>query len=133
MLAPAVILVPFSRCLSRRFSDQVDLLPPPVEVRGFELSAAWHPRLQADPAREWLPATVRRRRTAHDRAGTKDPVKARNVKNIGLELRVIWIGEEPTFESKATFADGEQLRSPGMGQRPSAQDTVPVPQSLYVG
>jgi hypothetical protein len=28
----------------------------------------------------------------------KDPVKARNVKDVGLERRVIGIGEEPTFE-----------------------------------
>ncbi|OXC73648.1 hypothetical protein BSU04_36255 [Caballeronia sordidicola] len=54
MIASAVILVPFPRRSSWRFADQVDLLPLPVEVRCFELSAAWHPRLRADPAHAWL-------------------------------------------------------------------------------
>jgi hypothetical protein len=35
--------------------------------------------------------------------------------------------------STAIFADSKQLRSAGMNQRRSAQDLLPVPQSLYVG
>lgn len=38
----------------RRFADKLDLLTLPVEVQGFALSAAWHPRLHADPAHRWL-------------------------------------------------------------------------------
>ncbi|CAM2156848.1 LysR family transcriptional regulator [Pararobbsia alpina] len=38
----------------RRFADKLDLLPLPIEVQGFELAAAWHPRMQADPAHQWL-------------------------------------------------------------------------------
>lgn len=37
-----------------RFADRLDLLPLPIEVDGFTLSAAWHPRLHADPAHRWL-------------------------------------------------------------------------------
>ncbi|AOK47654.1 transcriptional regulator [Burkholderia sp. MSMB617WGS] len=37
-----------------RFAKRLDLLPLPVEVEGFKLAAAWHPRLQADPAHRWL-------------------------------------------------------------------------------
>ena len=97
MLASADILVPFSRCSSWRYADQVDLLPLRVKVRGFEVSAAWQPRLQPDPAHEWLREPVRRR-TAHGRAGTKDPGTARDVTNVGLGLRVIGTVERLTFE-----------------------------------
>jgi len=38
----------------QRFSDRLDLLPLPVEVGGFELTAAWHPRHDADAAHTWL-------------------------------------------------------------------------------
>ncbi|WP_323121660.1 LysR family transcriptional regulator [Burkholderia alba] len=37
-----------------RFAERIDLLPLPVEVAGFTLSAAWHPRLHADAAHGWL-------------------------------------------------------------------------------
>lgn len=38
----------------QRFSDRLDLLPLPVEVGGFGLTAAWHPRHDADAAHSWL-------------------------------------------------------------------------------
>lgn len=38
----------------QRFSDRLDLLPLPVEVDGFELTAAWHPRHNTDAAHAWL-------------------------------------------------------------------------------
>ncbi|NIF68042.1 hypothetical protein F3J11_36175 [Burkholderia sp. Cy-647] len=37
-----------------RFADRLDLLPLPVEVAGFGLSAAWHPRNEANAAHRWL-------------------------------------------------------------------------------
>ncbi|WLE60169.1 LysR family transcriptional regulator [Burkholderia plantarii] len=38
----------------RRFADRLDLLPLPIEVGGFVLGAAWHPRDEANAAHRWL-------------------------------------------------------------------------------
>ncbi|WP_241014782.1 LysR family transcriptional regulator [Burkholderia sp. Ac-20379] len=38
----------------QRFDDRLDLLPLPVEVGGFGLNAAWHPRDDANAAHRWL-------------------------------------------------------------------------------
>jgi DNA-binding transcriptional LysR family regulator len=37
-----------------RFADELDTFELPFKARGFTLSAAWHPRNQADPAHIWL-------------------------------------------------------------------------------
>ena len=37
-----------------RFTDDLDTFELPFKARGFTLSAAWHPRNQADPAHIWL-------------------------------------------------------------------------------
>jgi DNA-binding transcriptional LysR family regulator len=40
--------------LAARFADRVDLFELPFSAQGFSLFAAWHPRVQADPALAWL-------------------------------------------------------------------------------
>jgi DNA-binding transcriptional LysR family regulator len=37
-----------------RFADELDTFELPFKARGFTLSAAWHPRNQADPGHIWL-------------------------------------------------------------------------------
>jgi DNA-binding transcriptional LysR family regulator len=37
-----------------RFADDLDTFELPFKARGFTLSAAWHPRNQADPSHIWL-------------------------------------------------------------------------------
>jgi len=37
-----------------RFADELDTFELPFKARGFSLSAAWHPRNQADPGHIWL-------------------------------------------------------------------------------
>jgi len=41
-----------ARRMSKRFALQV--LPPPFQLPRFELSLAWHPRFDEDPAHQWL-------------------------------------------------------------------------------
>lgn len=41
-----------------RFADRLDLLPVPLEVDAFSLSAAWHPRHADDAAHRWLRETL---------------------------------------------------------------------------
>jgi len=42
-----------SRLLDR-FTDQLDAFELPFEARGYNISAAWHPRNHADPGHIWL-------------------------------------------------------------------------------
>lgn len=37
-----------------RFSDVLDLCPPPFELPPFTINIFWHPRMRADPAHVWL-------------------------------------------------------------------------------
>lgn len=54
------LLSMFPGRLARRFSDLVDVCEVPFQPAEFALQAAWHPRLQADPANIWLRETVAR-------------------------------------------------------------------------
>jgi len=45
--------------LARRWAGQWVVMPLPLEVPGFAISMAWHPRAHADPAQVWLRETVR--------------------------------------------------------------------------
>lgn len=63
-LAPLVLGVTDHVCVLperflRRF-DQLDLFPLPaeIEVAGFAMTAAWHPRHEADAAHRWLRETL---------------------------------------------------------------------------
>ena len=40
--------------LAQRFADRLDMFELPFKAEGFKLFAAWHPRVQADPANAWL-------------------------------------------------------------------------------
>lgn len=40
--------------LARHYADRLDIFELPFAARGFTLHAAWHPRLQNDPAHAWL-------------------------------------------------------------------------------
>ncbi|HEX4451216.1 MAG TPA: LysR family transcriptional regulator [Kofleriaceae bacterium] len=52
LTAPRRVLEPLAKPFSLR------LLPPPVDVAGFSLFAAWHPRVHADPAHAWFRAAL---------------------------------------------------------------------------
>ena len=36
------------------FPETLAILPPPLDLSGFGIDMAWHPRTQADPAQHWL-------------------------------------------------------------------------------
>jgi DNA-binding transcriptional LysR family regulator len=40
--------------LAQIFGDALDLFAPPVDIPGFTIQMAWHPRRQSDPAHAWL-------------------------------------------------------------------------------
>ena len=46
--------------LARHWSTQLAVLAVPLEVPGFSVSMAWHPRAHADPAQVWLRETLRK-------------------------------------------------------------------------
>jgi DNA-binding transcriptional LysR family regulator len=52
LTAPSVVLTPLARPLGLR------TFPPPLEVQGFRVVQAWHPRSQADPAHAWFRAIL---------------------------------------------------------------------------
>lgn len=54
MTGPSRVLMP----LARPFG--LTLLPPPLEVPGFRIDQAWHPRQDADPAHRWLRGVLHR-------------------------------------------------------------------------
>ncbi|WP_213762790.1 hypothetical protein [Caballeronia sp. dw_19] len=64
----------------------------------------------------------------------KDPLKARDMKNVELALRVIGIGEKPVFQWRMKGpVDSKQSRSARTSPRRSAHGTLPVTQSFRVG
>jgi DNA-binding transcriptional LysR family regulator len=54
LTGPERVLVPMAKHHGLR------LLPPPVELRGFAVYQAWHPRMQHDPAHVWLRGLLER-------------------------------------------------------------------------
>lgn len=52
LTAPRRVLEPLAKPFALR------LLPPPVELAGFPLLAAWHPRVHDDPAHVWFRAVL---------------------------------------------------------------------------
>ncbi len=52
LTAPARVLEPLAQPFRLR------LLPPPVEVPGFAVLTAWHPRVHDDPAHAWFRAAI---------------------------------------------------------------------------
>lgn len=40
--------------LARKFQDRLHLIRPPLDVPGFDVILAWHPRTDSDPVRRWL-------------------------------------------------------------------------------
>ena len=52
LTAPRRMLEPLAKPFALR------LLPPPVELAGFPLLAAWHPRVHDDPAHAWFRAKL---------------------------------------------------------------------------
>jgi DNA-binding transcriptional LysR family regulator len=52
LTAPRRVLEPLAKPFALR------LLPPPVDVAGFPLFAAWHPRIHDDPAHAWFRAAL---------------------------------------------------------------------------
>jgi len=54
LTGPRRVLVPMAKPHGLR------VLAPPIEVRGFAVHAAWHPRVQHDPVHVWLRELVRR-------------------------------------------------------------------------
>jgi DNA-binding transcriptional LysR family regulator len=52
LTAPRRVLEPLAKPFALR------LLPPPVDVPGFALFAAWHPRVHDDPAHAWFRAAL---------------------------------------------------------------------------
>ncbi|HEY1549870.1 MAG TPA: LysR family transcriptional regulator [Kofleriaceae bacterium] len=52
LTAPRRVLEPLAKPFALR------LLPPPVDVAGFSLFAAWHPRVHGDPAHAWFRAVL---------------------------------------------------------------------------
>jgi len=54
LTGPRRVLVPMAKHLDLR------LIAPPVELKGFAVYHAWHPRMQHDPAHVWLRALVHR-------------------------------------------------------------------------
>jgi DNA-binding transcriptional LysR family regulator len=45
--------------LARHWAEQLAVVSVPLEVRGFSVSMAWHPRAHADSAQVWLRETLR--------------------------------------------------------------------------
>ncbi|WP_158817820.1 LysR family transcriptional regulator [Methylocapsa sp. S129] len=59
ILAPMILAATDYVCtlparLTQRFADRLDMFELPFKAQGFTLSAAWHPRNQADPPHIWL-------------------------------------------------------------------------------
>jgi len=54
LTGPRRVLVPMAARYGLR------LLEPPLELRSFAVHAAWHPRVQHDPAHAWFRGLVKR-------------------------------------------------------------------------
>jgi DNA-binding transcriptional LysR family regulator len=54
LTGPRRVLVPMAARLGLR------LVAPPLELRGFSVHAAWHPRVQNEPAHAWFRGVVKR-------------------------------------------------------------------------
>ena len=64
--APAVIastdlIVTMATRIARRFADEHSLKTflPPIELKGFDIAMAWHPRFDNDSALQWLQNEIR--------------------------------------------------------------------------
>ena len=42
-----------------RFSTELDLFPPPLDLAPFKIFVFWHPRMRSDPVHTWLRRQVR--------------------------------------------------------------------------
>jgi DNA-binding transcriptional LysR family regulator len=40
--------------LAEKFSDRLRVIKPPLDVPGFDVILAWHPKTGSDPVRRWL-------------------------------------------------------------------------------
>ena len=54
VLANSDLICTLPRRFLARFSAELDLFPPPLELAPFQIFVFWHPRMRRDPAHTWL-------------------------------------------------------------------------------